>query len=148
VGELSGSIIAFLAERNKNAKRYVWLAKGEDILRKVEAARRALAVTATAISHLSRMCSNFVTSNRPGATLDGHTPTPFSPLSLFQRAAAIADSATARLSRRSSISLPRSQDPMGQTFIPREIRHLRVCAGVGLVLPDAPFDRTGTKLGA
>ena len=46
VGELSDSIIAFLAERNKNAKRYVWHAKGEDILRKVEAARQALAVTA------------------------------------------------------------------------------------------------------
>ena len=40
------SIIAFLAERNKNAKRYVWHAKGEDILRKVEAARHALAATA------------------------------------------------------------------------------------------------------
>ena len=47
VGELSGSIIAFLAERNTNAKRYVWHAKGEDILRKVEAARR-LAATAPA----------------------------------------------------------------------------------------------------
>jgi hypothetical protein len=46
VGELSDSIIAFLAERNKNAKRYVWHAKGEDILRKVEAAWQALAVTA------------------------------------------------------------------------------------------------------
>ena len=49
VGELSDSIIAFLAERNKNAKRYVWRAKGEDILRKVEAARQALVVTAAAI---------------------------------------------------------------------------------------------------
>jgi hypothetical protein len=29
VGELSDSIIAFLAERNRNAKRYVWHAKGE-----------------------------------------------------------------------------------------------------------------------
>src|SRR5215468_8398470 len=48
VGELSDSIIAFLAERNKNAKRYVWHAKGQDILRKVEAARQALAVTAAA----------------------------------------------------------------------------------------------------
>ena len=46
VAELSDSIIAFLAERNTNAKRYVWHAKGEDILRKVEAARQALAVTA------------------------------------------------------------------------------------------------------
>jgi hypothetical protein len=42
LGELLDSIIAFLAERNK--KR----AKGEDILRKVAAARRALAATAPA----------------------------------------------------------------------------------------------------
>ena len=46
VGELSTAIIAFLVERNKNAKRYVWRAKGEDILRKVEAARQALAAAA------------------------------------------------------------------------------------------------------
>ena len=43
VGELSDAFIAFLAERNKNAKRYVWHAKGEDILRKIEAARQAMA---------------------------------------------------------------------------------------------------------
>jgi len=43
VGKLSDAIIAFLAERNKNAKRYVWHAKGEDILRKIEAARQAMA---------------------------------------------------------------------------------------------------------
>jgi len=43
VGELSDAITAFLAERNKNAKRYVWHAKGEDILRKIEAARQAMA---------------------------------------------------------------------------------------------------------
>ena len=42
VGELSDAIIAFLAERNKNAKRYLWHAKGEDILRKIEAARQAM----------------------------------------------------------------------------------------------------------
>ena len=48
VGELSDAIIAFLAEHNRNAKRYVWHAKGEDILRKLEAARQALAVTAAA----------------------------------------------------------------------------------------------------
>jgi hypothetical protein len=48
VGELSGAIIAFLAEHNRNAKRYVWHAKGEDILRKVESARLALTVTAVA----------------------------------------------------------------------------------------------------
>ena len=39
VGELSDAIIAFLAERNKNAKRYLWHAKGEDILRKIAAAK-------------------------------------------------------------------------------------------------------------
>ena len=33
----------FSTERNKNAKRYVWHAKGEDILRKIEAARQAMA---------------------------------------------------------------------------------------------------------
>jgi len=43
VGELSEAIIGFLAEHNKNAKRYVWRAKGEDILRKIEAARQAMA---------------------------------------------------------------------------------------------------------
>ena len=48
VGELSDAIIAFLAEHNRNAKRYVWHAKGEDILRKVESARLALTVTAAA----------------------------------------------------------------------------------------------------
>ena len=48
VGELSDAIIAFLAERNNNAKRYVWQARGEDILRKIEAAGQALAITAAA----------------------------------------------------------------------------------------------------
>jgi transposase len=42
VKELSDTIIDFLAERNKNPKRYVWKAKGEDILRKINAARQAL----------------------------------------------------------------------------------------------------------
>jgi hypothetical protein len=32
-----------LAHRNDNPRRYVWKAKGEDILRKIDAARRALA---------------------------------------------------------------------------------------------------------
>jgi hypothetical protein len=41
--ELAEAIIAFLAERNKNPGRYAWKAKGEDILRKINAARRALA---------------------------------------------------------------------------------------------------------
>src|SRR5438132_7474929 len=43
VGELSDAIIGFLAEHNKTAKPYLWRAKGEDILRKIEAARRAMA---------------------------------------------------------------------------------------------------------
>jgi len=42
VGELSEAIISFLAERNANARRYVWQAKGEDILRKIAAAREKL----------------------------------------------------------------------------------------------------------
>lgn len=43
VRELSDTIIAFLADRNQNPKRYVWKAKGEDILRKIQQARHALA---------------------------------------------------------------------------------------------------------
>jgi len=43
VSQLSEAIIGFLAERNKNAKRYLWRAKGEEILRKIEAARQAMA---------------------------------------------------------------------------------------------------------
>ncbi len=41
--ELSDAIIGFLAERNANARRYIWRAKGEDILRQINAARQALA---------------------------------------------------------------------------------------------------------
>lgn len=41
--ELADTIIAFLAERNRHPQRYVWKAKGEDILRKIQAARIALA---------------------------------------------------------------------------------------------------------
>jgi transposase len=41
--ELADAIIAFLAARNDNPRRYVWKAKGEDILRKIDAARQALA---------------------------------------------------------------------------------------------------------
>ena len=43
LGELSHAIIGFLAERNANARRYVWQAKGEDILRKIAAAKAKLA---------------------------------------------------------------------------------------------------------
>ena len=42
VKELADSIITFLAERNRNPRRYVWKAKGEEILRKIHAARKAL----------------------------------------------------------------------------------------------------------
>ena len=41
--ELADAIIAFPAARNENPRRYVWKAKGEDILRKINAARQALA---------------------------------------------------------------------------------------------------------
>jgi transposase len=40
--ELADAIITFLAARNDNPRRYVWKAKGEDILRKIDVARRAL----------------------------------------------------------------------------------------------------------
>ena len=39
--ELADAIIAFLAARNENPRRYVWKAKGEDILRKINTARAA-----------------------------------------------------------------------------------------------------------
>lgn len=41
--ELADTIIEFLADRNQNPKRYVWKAKGEDILRKIQQARQMLA---------------------------------------------------------------------------------------------------------
>ena len=41
LGELSDAIISFLAARNANARRYVWRAKGEDILRNITAPRRS-----------------------------------------------------------------------------------------------------------
>jgi len=40
--ELADTIITFLADRNHNPKRYVWKAKGEDILRKIDQARQAM----------------------------------------------------------------------------------------------------------
>ena len=40
--ELADAIITFLTARNGNPRRYVWKAKGEDILRKIDTARRAL----------------------------------------------------------------------------------------------------------
>jgi hypothetical protein len=43
--ELANAIITFLADRNDNPRRYVWKAKGKDILRKIDTARRALVVS-------------------------------------------------------------------------------------------------------
>lgn len=43
VKELADTIIAYLADRNQNPKRYVWKAKGEEILRKIQRAREILA---------------------------------------------------------------------------------------------------------
>lgn len=45
VKELADAIIAYLADRNQNPKRYVWKAKGEEILRKIQHAREALAAS-------------------------------------------------------------------------------------------------------
>ena len=42
VRELVAAIEAYLAERNLAPKRYVWKAKGADILAKIAAARSAL----------------------------------------------------------------------------------------------------------
>src|SRR6201984_1883442 len=51
--ELADAIITFLTARNANPRRYVWKAKGEDILRKIDAARRALAAQRNLISETS-----------------------------------------------------------------------------------------------
>ena len=51
--ELADAIIAFLAARNENPRRYVWKAKGEDILRKIDAARQALAALQPASNAVS-----------------------------------------------------------------------------------------------
>ncbi len=48
VKKLTDSIMTYLAERNRNPKRYVWKEKGEDILRKIHAARALLCHTANA----------------------------------------------------------------------------------------------------
>ena len=40
--ELSEAIMGYLAQRNRNPKRYVWKAKGEEILRKIQRARAVL----------------------------------------------------------------------------------------------------------
>jgi transposase len=51
--QLADAIIAFLAARNDNPRRYVWKAKGEDILRKINAARQALAALQPASNAIS-----------------------------------------------------------------------------------------------
>src|SRR5438045_3329052 len=51
--ELADAIIVFLAARNDNPRRYVWKAKGEDILRKIDAARQALAALQPASNAIS-----------------------------------------------------------------------------------------------
>ena len=43
VRELIEAFEEYLADRNANPKRYVWRAKGEEILRKIERAKEALA---------------------------------------------------------------------------------------------------------
>jgi len=42
VGELAVAILDYLAARNENPKRYVWRAKGEEILQKIRRAKHAL----------------------------------------------------------------------------------------------------------
>lgn len=42
VKELADKIFTYLADRNQNPKRYVWNAKGEEILRKIQRARSAM----------------------------------------------------------------------------------------------------------
>jgi transposase len=49
VRELADTIIAFLAEHNRNPKRYVWNAKAEDMLRKIKGARQTLAQQSVAV---------------------------------------------------------------------------------------------------
>ena len=46
VRELEASIIAFMALRNAQPTRYVWNAKGEDTLNKIQRAREAMALQA------------------------------------------------------------------------------------------------------
>jgi len=42
VKELADKILAYLADRNQNPKRYVWNARGEEILRKIQRARNSM----------------------------------------------------------------------------------------------------------
>lgn len=51
VRELEDSITAFLALRNAQSTRYVWSAKGEDVLSKIQRAREALASQANGVNN-------------------------------------------------------------------------------------------------
>jgi len=42
IKELADKILTYLADRNQNPKRYVWNARGEEILRKIQRARNAM----------------------------------------------------------------------------------------------------------
>ena len=44
VRELCDQILGYLAQRNANPTRYVWKAKGEEILRKIHRAKQVLTV--------------------------------------------------------------------------------------------------------
>ncbi|NAT61387.1 IS630 family transposase, partial [Pseudomonas syringae pv. actinidifoliorum] len=46
IRELESSITTFLALRNAQPTRYVWNAKGEDILNKIQRARAAMSTQA------------------------------------------------------------------------------------------------------
>ncbi len=47
IGELVESIEAYLARRDLEPKRYVWKGEGEEILRKIQRAKEALATIST-----------------------------------------------------------------------------------------------------
>ena len=42
IKELADKILTYLVDRNQNPKRYVWNAKGEEILRKIQRARNSM----------------------------------------------------------------------------------------------------------
>lgn len=47
--ELADRIFTYLADRNQNPKRYVWNAKSEEILRKIQRARNAMMQSQVAV---------------------------------------------------------------------------------------------------
>ena len=49
VKELADKILTYLADRNQNPKRYVWNARGEEILRKIQRARNAMMQSQAAV---------------------------------------------------------------------------------------------------